>query len=67
MVDNYKILDGHKYMWDGYEYKDEGEAKNAAESYRKEGFDVRIVHEDNYLVYTRREVKEVKVEGPPPP
>jgi hypothetical protein len=60
-------FDGHKFMWDGKEYESEEEAKNACKSYEDEGFEIKLVGEKGkHLVYTRREVEEVIVEGAPP-
>jgi hypothetical protein len=50
--------DGKKFMWDGNIYATHEEAVGAAESYRSNDFDVRIVKEENnVLVYSRRVVK----------
>jgi len=46
---------GKKYMWDGTQYEIEDAAKKIAESYQKEGFEVKLSkNTDMYLVYTRR-------------
>ncbi|MGA3118528.1 MAG: hypothetical protein ABSF90_29390 [Syntrophobacteraceae bacterium] len=46
-----------KYMWDGMNYENGDKAAEAAEAYRKDGFEVeQVVEEDRYLVYTRRVV-----------
>jgi hypothetical protein len=51
--------DGKKFMWDGNVYATHEESVAAAESYRNCDFDVRIVKEEsNFLVYSRRVVKE---------
>lgn len=64
MVNNVKILDGKKYLWDGRSYNDKGSAEQAEASYRKDEFETAVLKEgEQYLVYTRRVVKEVKVEG----
>ena len=45
-------------MWDGVLYEAEEDATQAAASYQKDQFEVRIVIEDNkFLVYTRRSVQ----------
>jgi hypothetical protein len=65
MADNLKIIENRKYMWDGRTYDEKG-AKDAGEAYGKDGFDVKIFQDGGqHLVYTRRVVKEVKVEGAP--
>lgn len=63
-----KIIDGKKFMWDGKIYETEGEAQKVKEDYEKNNFEVRVVpgEESKYLVYSRRVVKEVVVEGQPP-
>ncbi len=60
------MIDGKKYMWDGTEYENEGDANAAAERYRSEAFEAVVVAGDKYRVYTRRVVTEVKVEGGSP-
>jgi len=48
-------FEGKKYMWDGTQYEIEDAAKKIAESYQKEGFEVKLSkNTDMYLVYTRR-------------
>ncbi len=54
------ISDGKKFMWDGRLYATKEEAAGAEQSYRNDGFEVRLVQQDkNFLVYTRRVVKQV--------
>ena len=60
------VVDNKKYMWDGVEYKDEGEANAAAEKYAAARFEIhRIVEKETVYLFTRRVVTEVKVEGGP--
>jgi len=60
------IVDNKKYMWDGVEYKDEGEANAAAEIYAAARFEIhRLVEKETVYLFTRRVVTEVKVEGAP--
>jgi hypothetical protein len=62
-----KGFDEKKFMWDGKTYETEEEARGVMEGYEREGFEVRMVVEENrHLLYTRRVVEEVVVEGPPP-
>ena len=66
--ENVRFFDGHKYMWDGqaYESRDAAEAKQ--KEYADNEFETQLVEEsDGFLVYTRRVVTEVVVEGEPPP
>lgn len=63
-----RFIDGEKFMWDGEVY----DAREAAEAKKKEyedaQFETHMVEtEGSYLVYNRRVVKEVVVEGAPPP
>ena len=56
-------FDGRKFMQDGKVYASREEAEKAMESYRSNGFEVRLLEEGgNFLVFSRRVVKEVKVE-----
>lgn len=67
MADLAKKFDGKKYMWDGAEYSDKGSAEEAAKKYQDKNFEVEIIEEgDVFLVYSRRVVEEVVVEGAPP-
>ena len=67
MADSFKMLDSKKFMWDGKEYESEGEAKGVADEYAKEDFEVEVMEEEGkWLVYSRRVVTEVVVEGAPP-
>lgn len=48
-------FEGKKYMWDGELYETEQQAQKTAESYQKEGFEVKVSpNTDKYLVYSRR-------------
>jgi len=50
-----------KFMWDGKTYPDEKQAQEAAQKYEADGFVAIHFSEDNqFYVFTRREVKEVK-------
>lgn len=62
-----KNIDGKKFMWDGYNYKSENEAMKVESGYRENDFETRILQEENtFLVYTRRVVTDVVVEGEAP-
>ena len=57
-----------KFMWDGEIYESPEEAENKSKEYEESKFEVRLVEKGGkYLVYTRRVVTEVVVEGAPPP
>ena len=67
MPETAKMFDSRKYMWDGKEYGSEAEARGVAEDYGKEDFETQLVGEEGkWLVYSRRVVTEVVVEGAPP-
>ncbi|KYK30224.1 MAG: hypothetical protein AYK23_01280 [Candidatus Proteinoplasmatales archaeon SG8-5] len=66
MVDNYRIVDSKKYMWDGKTYDDEGQAKGAKIKYEGAKFETEMFEEEGkFYVYTRRVVTDVVVEGSP--
>ena len=68
MPDSFKIIDSKKFMWDGETYEGMEQAKVAEENYKKENFETKIIEEEGKpLVYTRREVKEIVLEGEAPP
>ena len=68
MADLSKIIDGKKFMWDGITYESEEDAQAAKKAFEAENFEVELVTMDNQpLIYTRRVVTEVVVEGDPPP
>jgi len=61
-----RIFDEKKFMWDGRAYNDVKEMTETKQKYQKDGFEVRVVEEDNqYFLFTRRVVKEVVVEEKP--
>ncbi len=63
-----KIIDGKKFMWDGRLYESEKEAQEVKQKYANDNFEVRLLEEeDKYLLYTRRVVTEIVLEGEPPP
>jgi hypothetical protein len=58
-----KKMDGKKFMWDTGNYSNEAEAKEKMALYEKDGFETRLVKEENtFLVYTRRVVTEIILE-----
>lgn len=66
MADSVKIIDSKKYMWDGEDYEAEAAARENISKYSNDGFETKLIEEDGkYLVYTRRLVTEVVVEGAP--
>lgn len=66
-MENVKFFDGKKFMWDGIVYDTEDKAREMMNSYIKQEFETRMIEQEGkFLLYTRRVVKEVVVEGPPP-
>ena len=56
-------FNGMKFMQDGYFYDSREGAEKAMESYKDDGFDVRLLEEGGkFLVFSRRVVKEAKVD-----
>jgi len=65
-LDNVRIIDGKKFMWDGEDYESESAAQENVSKYSKDGFETKLIDEGGkYIVYTRRVVAEVVVEGEP--
>jgi len=65
-LDNFKIIDGKKYMWDGEDYESESAAQENIAKYSEDGFETQLIKEEGkYLVYSRRIVTEFEVEGEP--
>jgi len=61
-----RYFDRKKFMWDGEEYTSEDDARQKEKEYRGKDFEVRVVPDNGkHLVYTRRVVIEVVVEGAP--
>jgi len=68
MPDSSRIINGKKFMWDGIVYPSQEEAQGVMEKYKKDNFEVEFVGEKNqFLVYTRRVVTKIVLEGEPPP
>jgi len=67
MPDTSKIINGKKVMWDGVEYETENETKELKKKYEDDNFEVELVEEEGkYLLYTRRVVTEIVLEGEAP-
>jgi hypothetical protein len=66
LADSFKIIDSKKYLWDGEDYEAEPAARDRMSTYGNDGFETKLVEEDGkYLVYTRRVVTEIVIEGEP--
>ena len=62
-MENVKIFDEKKYMWDHRTYTSESEANNIKTEYEKNDFKTRLVQkEGKYFLFTRRVVTEVIIE-----
>ncbi len=59
-------FEGKKFMWDGKTYPDENQAQEKLLKYQADGFLSLLVKEENQCyIFTRREIKEVVIEGKP--
>jgi hypothetical protein len=66
-VDNIIFVEGKKYIWDSKTYDNSKSAQDQAESYKRDDFEVQVVDREGvFLVYSRRVVKDVVVEGDAP-
>jgi hypothetical protein len=64
MAERVRFFEGKKFLWDGEEYDDKKTAESVRKGYSEKGFDVQIWPEDDkVLLYTRRVVTEVVVDG----
>jgi len=67
MPDSSRIINGKKFMWDGVVYESKEKAQEVMEKYQKDNFNVELIEEDKqYLLYTRRVVTKIVLEGQPP-
>jgi hypothetical protein len=56
-----------KFMWDGETHGSLSDAETRKKSYEEKGFETRMFSEEGtYLLYTRRVVKEIVLEGSAP-
>jgi len=68
MPDASLIVNEKKFMWDGVVYESKKEAQDTMQKFKDDGFEVELIEEEKkHLLYTRRVVKEIVVEGEPPP
>lgn len=62
------IVNRKKFMWDGVVYETKNEAQDTMEKYKKDGFEVESIEEEKkHLLYSRRVVTEIVLEGEAPP
>ena len=63
-----RFCERQKFLWDGEEYDSSSAAEAKKSEYEAQGFETRLFEEEGKsFVYTRRVVKEVVVQGEPPP
>ena len=68
MPDVSKVINGKKFMWDGVVYESKKEAEDTMRKYKDDNFEVEFIEEEGkHLLYTRRVVTEIVVEGETPP
>jgi hypothetical protein len=68
MAPQVRFFDRLKFVGDGEVYQTRAAAEAKKGQYESQGFETQLVEqEDTFSLYTRRVVKEVKVEGEPPP
>ena len=68
MPDSVRFCERLKFLWDGEEYDSSAAAEAKKGEYEAQGFETRLfVAEGKSLLYTRRVVKEVVVQGEAPP
>ena len=64
MAERVRFFEGKKFLWDGEEYDDKKTAESVQNQYSEKGFEVQMWPEDDkMLLYTRRVVTEVVVDG----
>jgi len=68
MPDISKTINGKKFMWDGVVYESKKEAEDTMRKYKDDNFEVELIEEEKkHLLYTRRVVTDIVVEGEAPP
>jgi hypothetical protein len=68
MPDSSIKVNGKKFMWDGVVYESKKEAEDEMQKYKDDNFEVELKEEEGkHLLYTRRVVTEIVVEGEAPP
>jgi len=66
-IENVRYDGASKFMWDGEVYDSRSDMETRKKEYENDAFEV-MVHEQEgaYLLYTRRVVTEIVLDGPPP-
>ncbi len=58
------LIGEKKFMWDGVDFASKEAVLDAMQIYKKNGFEVELLEDgEKLLLYTRRVVKEVVVQG----
>ena len=66
-VENIRYEGNSKFMWDGEIYDSHKDADDKKKEYEGNEFEVRMFEQEGkHLLYTRRIVKEVILDGPSP-
>jgi hypothetical protein len=61
------MINSKKFIWDGVVYESEKEAQDTMKKYKEDNFEVEMKEEEGkYLIYSRRLVTEIVVEGEAP-
>jgi len=64
---NMRFFDRRKFMWDGEAYDLRAAAEAKKKDYEIQGFETQLLEEEGAsLLYTRRVVKEIVIDGEPP-
>jgi hypothetical protein len=64
MPQSMRFFDRCKFMWDGETYDTSEAAEAKKNEYQSQGFETRLLEEEGRtLLYTRRVVKEIVLEG----
>jgi hypothetical protein len=62
-----RLFDRRKFMWDSEAYDSCAAAEAKKNEYETQGFETQLLEEEGIpLLYTRRVVKEIVIEGEPP-
>ena len=64
MTASVRFFDRRKFLWDGEAYESPAAAGAKQKAYEAQGFETQVLEEEGKaLVYTRRVVKEIVIEG----
>jgi hypothetical protein len=62
-----RFFERRKFLWDGEAYDSPEAAEAKKKDYEIQGFETQMIEEEGRaLLYTRRVVKEIVIEGEPP-